>query len=142
MDKSLDSSSYGDNNDKVKVDENYNVDLNDLNENLNNLVQELNEEDIKATKVTEDDQVEEDVKINLPIPPNVDASSKYSRFPGFEHMKRSSTHISQCSTSFVRHHKKNIRGISIIHELEKSIEIRNSLGLNVSACTETLSQND
>ncbi|GKD18829.1 hypothetical protein Tco_1207987, partial [Tanacetum coccineum] len=84
------SSSYGDNNDNDKVEENFAVDLNDLNDNLNNLVQELNEDAVKATKVTNEDQVivEEEGKIaNPPIPSTVDASSEYSRPPGFEHMK-------------------------------------------------------
>ncbi|GJT95773.1 RNA-directed DNA polymerase, eukaryota, reverse transcriptase zinc-binding domain protein [Tanacetum coccineum] len=88
---------------------------------------------VKSTKVTDEDQVivEEEVKIaNPPIPSTVDASSEYSRPPGFKHMKRSSSHTSKCSTSFARHHKKNIRGISLIHELEKIIKVGNSLGLD------------
>nr|GEY40143.1 RNA-directed DNA polymerase, eukaryota, reverse transcriptase zinc-binding domain protein [Tanacetum cinerariifolium] len=82
LDNSLDSSSYGDNNDNDKVKENFAVDLNDLNDNLNNLVQELNEEEVKATKLSDEDQVivEEEVKIvNPPIPSTVDISSKFAR---------------------------------------------------------------
>nr|GEZ14506.1 RNA-directed DNA polymerase, eukaryota [Tanacetum cinerariifolium] len=45
------------NNDNDKVQENSVVYLNDLNDNLNKLVQELNEEEVKATKLSDEDQV-------------------------------------------------------------------------------------
>nr|GEY98525.1 RNA-directed DNA polymerase, eukaryota [Tanacetum cinerariifolium] len=89
----------------------------DLNDNLNNVVQELNEEKVKATKLSDEEQVivEEEVKIVNPhIPSTVDVSSEDNRPLGFKNMKRNPSHTSKCSTSFTKHHKKNIKAKSTL----------------------------
>nr|GEX14017.1 hypothetical protein [Tanacetum cinerariifolium] len=54
--------------------------------------------------------------------------SDLSRPPGFKHVKRSSSSTSKCSTNFARHQKKDIKDISLIHELNKIIKVETSLG--------------
>ncbi|GKA16037.1 RNA-directed DNA polymerase, eukaryota, reverse transcriptase zinc-binding domain protein [Tanacetum coccineum] len=43
-------------------------------------------------------------------------------------MKKSSSPSSKCSTSFARFRKKDIKGVSLIHELNQIIDVGNSLG--------------
>ncbi|GJU30484.1 putative RNA-directed DNA polymerase, eukaryota, reverse transcriptase zinc-binding domain protein [Tanacetum coccineum] len=54
--------------------------------------------------------------------------------PGFEHLKKGSSSTRKCSTSFGRYHKKDVKGISLIHELTRLIEVRSSFGLDVRGC--------
>ncbi|GJU08291.1 RNA-directed DNA polymerase, eukaryota, reverse transcriptase zinc-binding domain protein, partial [Tanacetum coccineum] len=58
-------------------------------------------------------------------------SSNLSRPLGFEFMKKSSSPSSKCSTSFARFRKKDIKGVSLIHELNQIIDVGNSLGYDV-----------
>ncbi|GJU82491.1 hypothetical protein Tco_1284856 [Tanacetum coccineum] len=58
--------------------------------------------------------------------------------PSFEHMKKSFSHTSKCSTSFARHYKKDIKGVSLIHELNRIIEVGTTLGFNVRGCKKSL----
>ncbi|GKA88154.1 hypothetical protein Tco_0809918 [Tanacetum coccineum] len=58
-------------------------------------------------------------------------SSDLSRPPGFEFMKKSSSPSSKCSTSFARSRKKDIKGVSLIHELNQIIDVGNSFGYDV-----------
>ncbi|GJU19058.1 RNA-directed DNA polymerase, eukaryota, reverse transcriptase zinc-binding domain protein [Tanacetum coccineum] len=46
-------------------------------------------------------------------------------------MKKSSSPSSKCSTLFARFRKKDIKGVSLIHELNQIIDVRNSLGYDV-----------
>ncbi|GJT94802.1 hypothetical protein Tco_1090320 [Tanacetum coccineum] len=54
-------------------------------------------------------------------------SSDLSRPPGFEFMKKSSSPSSKCSISVSRFRKKDIKGVSLIHELNQIIDVGNSL---------------
>ncbi|GJX36378.1 putative RNA-directed DNA polymerase, eukaryota, reverse transcriptase zinc-binding domain protein [Tanacetum coccineum] len=66
-------------------------------------------------------------------------SSDLSRPPGFENTRRSSSNKSKCST-FARHHKKDIKVISLIHELNKIIEVGTTLGYDVRGCKKSLNR--
>ncbi|GJU35041.1 hypothetical protein Tco_1183395 [Tanacetum coccineum] len=92
----------------------------------------------------ENKQGEEDIHLIVPHqPPKEEAnykesnpeckaeSSDLSRPPGFEFMKKSSSSSSKCSTSFARFRKKDIKGVSLIHELNQIIDVGNSLGYDV-----------
>ncbi|GJR36521.1 RNA-directed DNA polymerase, eukaryota, reverse transcriptase zinc-binding domain protein [Tanacetum coccineum] len=67
-------------------------------------------------------------------------SSDLSRPPGFEFIKKSSSLSSKCSTSFARFRKKDIKGVSLIHELNQIIDVGNSLGYDVRGCKRTLNK--
>ncbi|PWA69092.1 hypothetical protein CTI12_AA298480 [Artemisia annua] len=69
--------------------------------------------------------------------------------PGFEHMKQSipchshssfTTNTRKCSTSFSKYRKKDIRGISLIHEMSRLVEIGESLGYDVKGCNKNISR--
>nr|GEU37807.1 hypothetical protein [Tanacetum cinerariifolium] len=63
-------------------------------------------------------------------------SSDLSCPPGFEHLKKGAT--SRCSTSFSRYRKKDIKGISLIHELPRFTEVGGLLGFDVKGCRKSL----
>ncbi|GJW61478.1 hypothetical protein Tco_0110813 [Tanacetum coccineum] len=84
-------------------------------------------------------QKEEEV-CNVHKPNIVDDTSDVSKPPGFEHFKRSPSHSSKCSTSFARRHKKDIKGVSLIHELNRIIEVGNALGYDVRGCRKSLNR--
>ncbi|PWA67398.1 RNA-directed DNA polymerase, eukaryota, Reverse transcriptase zinc-binding domain protein [Artemisia annua] len=76
-----------------------------------------------------------------------DASTDPSRPPGFEDFKceentdqpsGESSHTSKCSTMFAKYRKRNVRGISMIHEMSRLIDIRGALGYDVRGCRKTL----
>ncbi|GJS94794.1 RNA-directed DNA polymerase, eukaryota, reverse transcriptase zinc-binding domain protein [Tanacetum coccineum] len=117
-DDSIDTSSHINMNEIEKVvdsvKENSLNDLNDLNKNLNEMAHEKDHNDFKL--------------------PNVGESSDPSQPPGFEHMKNSFSNTSKCSTSFARHHKKDIKGVSLIHELNRIIKVGTTLGFDVRGC--------
>ncbi|GKB60050.1 putative RNA-directed DNA polymerase, eukaryota, reverse transcriptase zinc-binding domain protein [Tanacetum coccineum] len=112
---SIDTSSHIDVNEIEKVadsvEENLVDDLNDLNDNFNEMSHGINEDEVGE-------------------------SSDPSQPPGFEHMKKSFSNTSKCSTSFARHHKKDIKGVSIIHELNRIIEVGTTLGFDVRGCVQ------
>ncbi|GJV67858.1 RNA-directed DNA polymerase, eukaryota, reverse transcriptase zinc-binding domain protein [Tanacetum coccineum] len=57
-----------------------------------------------------------------------DNSSDLSRPPGFEFMKKSFSSSSNCSTSFARRRKNDIKGFSLLSELNQIIDVGSSLG--------------
>ncbi|GJW42178.1 RNA-directed DNA polymerase, eukaryota [Tanacetum coccineum] len=63
-----------------------------------------------------------------------------SRPLGFEFMKKSPSFSSKCSTSFARYRKKDIKSVSLIHELNQIIDVGNSLGYDVKGCKRTLNK--
>ncbi|PWA84779.1 hypothetical protein CTI12_AA157570 [Artemisia annua] len=74
-------------------------------------------------------------------------TSDLSRPPGFEHFKKTEKEPSEnsvqsklckCTTSFDRYSRKDIRGISVIHELSKLIEVGEKLGYDVRGCHKSL----
>nr|GFC89925.1 RNA-directed DNA polymerase, eukaryota [Tanacetum cinerariifolium] len=74
-------------------------------------------------------------------------SSDGSRPPGFEHFKNSKKDLSfsylqsksgKCSTHFSNLRSKDIRGISVIHELPKLIEVGDKLGYDDKGCHKSL----
>ncbi|PWA38783.1 hypothetical protein CTI12_AA578020 [Artemisia annua] len=69
-----------------------------------------------------------------------DNSSDLSRPPGFEFMKKSFSSSSNCSTSFARHRKNDIKGFSLLSELNQIIEVGSSLGYDVRGCKKTLNK--
>nr|GEV68518.1 RNA-directed DNA polymerase, eukaryota, reverse transcriptase zinc-binding domain protein [Tanacetum cinerariifolium] len=135
-DDSLDTSSSVGINDIEKVEdsieENFVNDLNDLNDNLNEVAHDIKEDAVHRDKLKDtytDQQHEymEDKENNAPNAYWVGESSDPSYPPGFEFMKRSFSNTSKCSITFARRHKKDIKEVSLIHELNRIIE--NTLGL-------------
>ncbi|GJS00739.1 RNA-directed DNA polymerase, eukaryota, reverse transcriptase zinc-binding domain protein [Tanacetum coccineum] len=117
-------------------------DLEYIQTNLNNIVNQVSEQ--KMDNNEENKQGEEDIHLIVPQqPPKEEANNKesnpeckaessdLSRPPGFEFMKKSSSPSSKCSTSFARFRKKDIKGVSLIHELNQIIDVGNSLGYDV-----------
>ncbi|GJV00413.1 RNA-directed DNA polymerase, eukaryota, reverse transcriptase zinc-binding domain protein [Tanacetum coccineum] len=117
-------------------------DLEYIQTNLNNIVNQVSEQ--KMDNNEENKQGEEDIHLMVPQqPPKKEANNKesnpeckaessdLSRPPGFEFMKKSSSPSSKCSTSFARFRKKDIKGVSLIHELNQIIDVGNSLGYDV-----------
>ncbi|GJY78279.1 hypothetical protein Tco_0484080, partial [Tanacetum coccineum] len=51
--------------------------------------------------------------------------------PGFEHYKKETSNTRKCSTSFARYKKKDIKGISLINQMIRIIEVGDSLGFDV-----------
>ncbi|GJX20594.1 hypothetical protein Tco_0223271 [Tanacetum coccineum] len=135
VDDTLDSSDNIDVNGMEKVDdsvdENYLANLNDLND-LKETINELASNEIQHPISKENIDQEDDIN---KVSPEIGVSSDLSRPPGLEHMKRSS---SKCSTSFARYRKKDIKGVSLIEELSRIIEIGDSLGFDVRRCKKTL----
>ncbi|GJY26566.1 RNA-directed DNA polymerase, eukaryota, reverse transcriptase zinc-binding domain protein [Tanacetum coccineum] len=94
-------------------------DLNDLNENLNNLGHDFMDM--------------ENLENAFPIQP--DTLIKEENFAQHEIQKdeeHSPSHSSKCSTSFARHHNKDIKGFLLIHEHNSIIEDGNALGYRKS----------
>nr|GEX23007.1 ribonuclease H-like domain-containing protein [Tanacetum cinerariifolium] len=120
-DNSLDTSSHIDINDVVKVADSVE----------NNPTDTL----LKQPEVLREKEVNKDEVSNHAV-----EMSDPSRPPGFEHINRYSSYTSKCSTSFARHHKKDIKRISIIHELNIIIEVGTSLGYDVRGCRKSLNQ--
>nr|GEX82939.1 ribonuclease H-like domain-containing protein [Tanacetum cinerariifolium] len=132
-------------------------DLSDLNENLNNIDhdfkdnKELMENSKNAFSIQPDPLMKEDIFVQHEIHKEEVACKVYklnivvdtsdvTKPPGFEHFKRSPSHSSKCSTSFARRHKKDIKGVSLIHELNIIIEVGNVLGYNVRGCRKSLNR--
>nr|GEY30334.1 NEP1-interacting protein-like 1 [Tanacetum cinerariifolium] len=82
----------------------------------------------------------EDADASQTQPTQEEGSSDLSCPPGFEHLKKRSSSTSKCSTSFTRYQKKDIKGISLIHEMSRLIEVGGSLGLDVRGCRKSLKQ--
>ncbi|GJV72922.1 RNA-directed DNA polymerase, eukaryota, reverse transcriptase zinc-binding domain protein, partial [Tanacetum coccineum] len=128
-------------------------DLNDLNENLNNLGHDfMDMENLENafpvqpdTLIKEENFVQHEIQkeeevCNVHKPNIVDDTSDVSKPPSFEHFKRSPSHSSKCSTSFARRHKKDIKGVSLIHELKRIIEVGNALGYDVRGCRKSFNR--
>ncbi|GKC16879.1 RNA-directed DNA polymerase, eukaryota, partial [Tanacetum coccineum] len=133
--KEVDSSSES-------IDDHSVDDLEYIQTNLNNIVNQVFEQ--KMDNNEENKQGEEDIHLIVPQqPPKEEANNKesnpeckaessdLSRPPSFEFMKKSSSPSSKCSTSFARFRKKDIKGVSLIHELNQIIDVGNSLGYDV-----------
>nr|GEU61784.1 RNA-directed DNA polymerase, eukaryota, reverse transcriptase zinc-binding domain protein [Tanacetum cinerariifolium] len=118
---SLDTSSHMDINDVVKVADSV----------KNNLTDTL----LKQPEVLRENEVNKDQVSNHAV-----ETSDPIRPSGFEHINRYSSYTSKCSTSFARHHKKYINGISIILELNRIIKVGTSLGYDVRVCRKSLNQ--
>ena len=101
----------------------------------------------------DNNQVEDDIHKTIPQQPqkeevnnkvsNSDCkaeTSDLSRPPGFEFMKKNSPSSSKCSTSFARYRKKDIKCVSLIHELNQIIDVGSSLGYDVRGCKRTLNK--
>ncbi|PWA62327.1 hypothetical protein CTI12_AA364010 [Artemisia annua] len=84
-----------------------------------------------------------------PQPSNVEVLSDLSYPPGFEPLKMDnnchserdgSTNIKKCFTSFARYRKKDIKGISLIHEMSRMIEVAGTLDFDVRGCRKSLNR--
>ncbi|GJZ99862.1 putative ribonuclease H-like domain-containing protein [Tanacetum coccineum] len=75
-----------------------------------------------------------------PQPFKEENSSDISYPSGFEHLKRGTS--SRCSTSFARSRKKDIKGISLIYELSRLIEVGGSLGFDRTCKKNFINAND
>ncbi|GJY99945.1 hypothetical protein Tco_0517375 [Tanacetum coccineum] len=96
------------------------------------------EEDIH--KIIPQQPSKEEVNNKVSNPECKAESSDLSRPPGFEFMKKSPSFSSKCSTSFARYRKKDIKSVSLIHELNQIIDVGNSLGYDVRGCKRTLNK--
>ncbi|GJS52639.1 hypothetical protein Tco_0626001 [Tanacetum coccineum] len=126
-------------------------DLNDLNENLNNLDHDFKDienlenafsvqpDTIKKEKnfAQHETQKEEEV-CNVHKPYIIDDTSDVSKPPVLN--TSSVAHSSKCSTSFARHHKKDKKGVLLIHELNRFINVGNALGYDVSGCRKSINR--
>ncbi|GJZ76721.1 hypothetical protein Tco_0641393 [Tanacetum coccineum] len=112
--------------DDTSVEDKENDDLDDIDGILKDLDNDTkNEENIfvSPNDVVPDQmikQVEEEI-LKQPDEEYIKVSEPLdlSRPPGFENTKKTFSNNSKCSTNFARHHKKDIKGISLIHELNK-----------------------
>ncbi|GKE56878.1 hypothetical protein Tco_1496063 [Tanacetum coccineum] len=95
----------------------------------------MKEENFTQHETQKEEEVCNAHKLNI-----VDDTSDVSKPLGFEHFKRSPSHSSKCSTSFARHHKKDIKEFSLIHELNRIIEVGNALGYDVKGCRKSLNR--
>ncbi|GJR99062.1 RNA-directed DNA polymerase, eukaryota [Tanacetum coccineum] len=75
------------------------------------------------------------------------STSDRSRPPGFEHYNNAKKEHSasslqskycKCSTSFDKYRRKDIWGISVIHEMSKLVEVGEKLGYDVKGCHKSL----
>nr|GEZ53953.1 RNA-directed DNA polymerase, eukaryota, nucleotide-binding alpha-beta plait domain protein [Tanacetum cinerariifolium] len=107
LDNSLDSSSYEDNNDNEKVKENSDVDLKDLNDNLNNLVQELNEEEVKATKLSDEEQVIVEEECIKAAWPSLEFNSDGRRLASHEKLRSLKHFIKQWHANMSSHDRSS-----------------------------------
>ncbi|GJU43716.1 RNA-directed DNA polymerase, eukaryota, reverse transcriptase zinc-binding domain protein [Tanacetum coccineum] len=124
IDETLDSSDNLDVNGMEKVEDSVDEnslavlnDLNDLKETINKLASNKIQRPISKENMDPEDDINK-------VSPEIVVSSDLSRPPGFEHMKRTS---SKCSTYFARYRKKDIKGVSLIEELSRIIEVGDSL---------------
>ncbi|GJT54285.1 RNA-directed DNA polymerase, eukaryota, reverse transcriptase zinc-binding domain protein [Tanacetum coccineum] len=131
----------------ISVEDNLDDDLDDLNGMLNDLGQATKKEEtpFESPNDIETDQPQKHVDDEVFKQPDeeftkVSKSSDLSRPPGFENTKRSSSNTSKCFTNFARHHKKDIKCISLIHELNKIIEVGTTLGYDVRGCKNSLNR--
>ncbi|GJW48714.1 RNA-directed DNA polymerase, eukaryota, reverse transcriptase zinc-binding domain protein [Tanacetum coccineum] len=76
-------------------------------------------------------KVEEDTNFSSTNLETKDNSSDLSRPPGFEFMKKSFSSSRNCSTSFARRRKNDIKGFSLLSELNQIIDVGSSLGYDV-----------
>ncbi|GKB60712.1 RNA-directed DNA polymerase, eukaryota, reverse transcriptase zinc-binding domain protein [Tanacetum coccineum] len=120
IDETIDSS------DKLDVNGNSLADLNDLND-LKETINKLVSNEIQHLISKENMDQEDDI---IKVSPEIAVSSDLSRPLGFEHMKRTS---SKCYTSFARYRKKDIKGVSLIEELSRIIEVGDFLGIGGNA---------
>ncbi|GJS23937.1 RNA-directed DNA polymerase, eukaryota [Tanacetum coccineum] len=72
-------------------------------------------------------KMEEDTNFNSTNSETKDNSSDLSRPPGFEFMKKSFSSSSNCSTSFARRRKNDIKGFSLLSELNQIIDVAHHL---------------
>ncbi|GJT32498.1 hypothetical protein Tco_0922917 [Tanacetum coccineum] len=111
--------------------------LEHIQANLNNIENQdfdhkidLNE-DNKQGKAVIQQSPKEEVDNKVSNPDRKAEPSDLSRPPSFEFMKKSSSSSSKCSTSFARFRKKDIKCVSLIHELNQIIVVGSSLGYDV-----------
>ncbi|GJX62991.1 RNA-directed DNA polymerase, eukaryota, reverse transcriptase zinc-binding domain protein [Tanacetum coccineum] len=121
-------------------------DLEHIQANLNNIdnqdfdqKMDLNEDNKQGEAVIQQPPKEE-VDSKVSNPDRKAEPSDLSRPPGFEFMKKSSSSSSKCSTSFSRFRKKDIKGVSLIHELNQIIDVGSSLGYDVRGCKRSLNK--
>nr|GEU43633.1 RNA-directed DNA polymerase, eukaryota [Tanacetum cinerariifolium] len=133
--------------DDTSIEDKENDDLDDIDGILKDLDNDAKNKEnvfVSPKEVVHDQpikQVEEDI---LKQPEEecikVSESSDLSHPPGFENTKNTLSNNSKCSTNFARHNKKDIKGISFIHELNKIIEVGTTLGYDVRGCKKSLNR--
>ncbi|GKA69148.1 RNA-directed DNA polymerase, eukaryota, reverse transcriptase zinc-binding domain protein [Tanacetum coccineum] len=81
--------------------------------------------------------MEENINIQQ-LTSNKSSSQDLSRPSGFENFKNETSSTSNCSTSFARFRKKDIKGFSLNNEMNRIIEVGDSLGYDVRGCRKSL----
>nr|GEU45120.1 hypothetical protein [Tanacetum cinerariifolium] len=126
----------------------------------NDISDDVNSED-ESDDITNDlhnnSETKEDIQDNIKIPSkekdnnqtlennmatqqalNECNSNDLSRPPGYENCKKDTPSSSNCSTSFARFQKKDIKGFYLIKEMTRIIEVGDSLGYDVRGCRKSL----
>ncbi|GJS27062.1 hypothetical protein Tco_0487682 [Tanacetum coccineum] len=129
---------------KVKVEVHGEIDANDIDNDvissdansdngLEDILKNLNEGKEDEESITGSPKANVDDSNNVKVVNTFDLSCP----PGFEHLKKGNTR--RCSTSFAKRRRKDIKGISFIHDLSRLIDVGNSLGIDVRGCRKSLS---
>lgn len=95
----------------------------------------------ESTQSNKSKEERDEAQVNSQDSDRKEVSSDYSRPPGFDNFIKIGTSDrslhskdSKCSTSFAKSSKKHVRGISVLHELDKIIELGETLGYDVKDC--------
>ncbi|GJS26789.1 RNA-directed DNA polymerase, eukaryota, reverse transcriptase zinc-binding domain protein [Tanacetum coccineum] len=145
------------NSDSEHIDDDHHSKENDvpLEDNWDEYLQktnELNDLEVKSDAEQRDRSIKEKQSPCVDDKQNEDKvlsgdESSMSYPPGFEQFKNHkqgtpkhspSSKTSKCSMSFARYRKKDIRGISLIHEISRMIEVGETLGYDVRGCKRSL----
>ncbi|GJR72968.1 RNA-directed DNA polymerase, eukaryota, reverse transcriptase zinc-binding domain protein [Tanacetum coccineum] len=144
LDDSLDSQTSEDDNEDTKIDRH--EDVNSVDD-VDELINDLNDDKGQNDKLKEDNNEPfnnnlESQKVegnNIQQPPsNKSSSHDLSRPPGFENFMKETSSNRNCSTSFANFRKKDIKGFSLINEINRIIEVGDSLGYDVRGCRKSL----
>lgn len=119
-------------------------------EDLEDIIKDLNVENgdkkvnsdasFDSSNETPDKVNMEETKATQSLSSKETSSNDLSCLQRFEHMKKEYSNTSRCSTSFARYIKKDIKGISLIHEMTRLIKVGGSLGYDVRGCRKSLKQ--
>nr|GEV03788.1 RNA-directed DNA polymerase, eukaryota [Tanacetum cinerariifolium] len=109
--------------------------LNDLNDGQKEVYSDDNNE---LTNDKIDNHNMEDTKNAQHQSPKDTISHNFSRPPGFEDYKKGASSTNNCSTSFAKFRKKDIKGFSLINEMTGIIKVGDSQGYDIGSILKKL----